>query len=66
MKRYPEGRARLMTIIAAASMIFAPLSFAPGAAAQPTMKIGLATINDAQHEHAKRFAAEMESWHRES
>src|SRR3954463_10607144 len=30
------------------------------AAAQVTMKIGTATINDVQHEYAKRFAAEVE------
>jgi C4-dicarboxylate-binding protein DctP len=30
------------------------------AAAQPVMKIGTATINDAQHEYAKLFAARME------
>lgn len=29
------------------------------AAAQPTMKIGFASINDVQHEFARRFAAEM-------
>jgi C4-dicarboxylate-binding protein DctP len=33
---------------------------ASAAIAQPVMKIGLATINDGQHELAKRFAAEVE------
>jgi C4-dicarboxylate-binding protein DctP len=45
----------------AAAVVSCALSFlSVGAAAQTTMKIGLATINDAQHEHAKRFAAEMD------
>jgi len=35
------------------------LAAAP-AAAQPVMKIGTATINDVQHEYAKRFAAAIE------
>lgn len=34
--------------------------FAGGATAQPVMKIGTATINDAQHEYAKLFAARLE------
>src|SRR3954470_13185001 len=39
--------------------LFAACIAAP-AAAQVTMKIGTATINDVQHEYAKRFAAEVE------
>jgi TRAP-type transport system periplasmic protein len=38
----------------------ATVCIAAPAAAQVTMKIGTATINDVQHEYAKRFAAEMD------
>ncbi len=45
-------------IVRSIAVVAAFVSFA--AAAQSTMKIGLATINDGQHEFAKRFAALME------
>ena len=43
-----------------ATFAVAGLLLANAATAQPAMKIGLATINDGQHELAKRFAAQME------
>jgi TRAP-type transport system periplasmic protein len=51
------GRVRLAIVLGAVSCA---AIVTPQALAQPTMKIGLATINDPQHEHAKRFAATME------
>ncbi len=51
---------RAFAAAAAAGALLAGLWSQP-AAAQATMKIGLATINDAQHELAKRFAASVAS-----
>lgn len=58
MKRQFAGRT-LVAAIAAVGTFLVPL-LVPEAAAQPIMKIGLATINDGQHELAKRFAAQVE------
>lgn len=54
-----QQRVRRALLAAAAAALFALP--AQHAAAQATMKIGLATINDVQHEFAKRFAARMQS-----
>jgi TRAP-type C4-dicarboxylate transport system substrate-binding protein len=58
MKRLDVRSALLLAAIAMCWSVSA--TWVPQAVAQPTMKIGLATINDGQHEHAKRFAAAME------
>ena len=50
----------LLDMIGVVGVLLLTFFVAPAVLAQPIMKIGLATINDAQHEHAKRFAAEME------
>lgn len=48
-------------LLAAAAGTLLGLAPAQDAAAQAPMKIGLATINDVQHEFAKRFAARMQA-----
>jgi len=53
-----SGGARHLIVVLATVLCTAIIT--GQALAQPTMKIGLATINDPQHEHAKRFAAAME------
>jgi C4-dicarboxylate-binding protein DctP len=58
MRRYSK-KGLLTGAAAAASAILVSL-FPHAALAQPVMKIGLATINDVQHEFAKQFAAEMQ------
>lgn len=44
----------------AAALASAAFTFAGPAAAQATMRVGFASINDVQHELSKRFAARME------
>jgi len=56
--RLMQSTARWRTAAAGALVLSALAGHAPARAAEPyVMKLGLATINDAQHEWAKRFVA---------
>jgi hypothetical protein len=56
---YAAATTAITTIASVASLMLGSLASTP-AQAQQTMKIGLATVNDVQHEFAKLFAAQME------